>query len=292
MPADKKGKTNKPISKEELAHRAVEVGLKALISSEPELKNYAVLISNNIDAEKVYSFIKGVEKKLEKESISYEEKNKAIYESLANYVASGNALKDTARQTILERSHEGKFDRSFLEKIVEVFKPHQFEGEKYFEKSRKLYSDMYDILSQDKTAQEEIPELTKAAKAMKMYGYLDVALKSFKAHGMMDDKTYKKLSRTLYENTMTKSEEGKKGLEAYIYNLGIEKKKEESQAHQKIVASILGFVGIMIMLFNMNITGAVIGGNTQVKMGGIVGILLVFAAAFLFVNPIKRNFKN
>jgi hypothetical protein len=127
---------------------------------------------------------------------------------------------------------------------------------------------------------------------MKMYGYLDVALKSFKAHGMMDDKTYKKLSRTLYENTMTKSEEGKKGLEAYIYNLGIEKKKEESQAHQKIAASILGFVGIMIMLFNMNITGAVIGGNTQVKMGGIVGILLVFAAAFLFVNPIKRNFKN
>jgi hypothetical protein len=280
-------RTNKPISEEELAHKAIQVGLNALISSEPELKNYAVLINNNIDAKKIYSFINGVKEELKKEDISYEEKKKTIYESLANYVASGNALKETARQTILERSHEGKFDRSFLEKIVEIFKPHKFEGEKYFEKSRNLYSDMYDILSQDKAAQEEIPELTKAAKAMKMYGYLDVALKSFKAHGMMDDKTYKKLSQTLYKNTMTKSEEGKKGLENYI--LSREHEEKQNEVKQKIAASVLGFAGIMIMLFNLTITGAVIGENSQVKLGGIIGMILLFIGGFLFVKPLKKK---
>jgi len=283
----KKEKSNKPISKEELTNKAVKVGLNALISSDPNLRNYAVLISNGLDNKKISQFVYGVEKKIKEENIPYEQHNETLYKSLANYVSSGNALKDTVRQTILEKGHDGKLHPSILEKIVEIFKPNKFEAQKYFEKSKNLYGEMYDILSQDEVAQNEIPELTKAAKAMKMYGFLDVALKSFKAHGMMDDKLYKSLSKTLYETTAVKAAEGKKGLENYI----ISGKEEGKQTAQKVAASIIGFLGIMIMIFNVNITGAAIGESSKATISSI-GAFMIFFALLLFFRPLKKALKT
>ncbi|MEK6833447.1 MAG: hypothetical protein AABY32_05345 [Nanoarchaeota archaeon] len=280
-----KGKEHKrkgQASEKELHQYAIKAGLSHFINSNPNLKNYAVLISNNIDYNKIGNFIKAAKEK-------YEGNNKEIYNSLANYVASGSALKDTTIKTLFEESHEGKLDRNVLEKIVDFFKPNKFEGEKYFEKARNAYGDMYDILSQDKVAQEEIPELTKAAKAMKMYGFLDIALKNFKAHGMMDDKMYNMLSKELYKKTTIKSEEGRKGLENYI--LSKEEREEKKEVPQKIAASIMGLFGILLIAFNSRITGAVIG-NPEAGLSGFIGVLILFASFGLFLRAGKRNFKN
>jgi len=286
MAKAEKEKKSKPISKEELAQKAVKTGLNALISSEPGLKDYAVLITNNLDSKKISYFIEGVEKELKEKGIPYEQHNEMLYKSLANYAASGNILKDTVRQTILEKGHEGKMHQNLLEKLVEIFKPHKFEGEKYFEKARNLYGDMYDILSQNEVAQQEIPELTKAAKAMKMYGFLDVALKSFKAHDMMDDKTYKTLSKNLYETTAIKAAEGRKGLENYII---AGKESSEKQNAQKVAASIIAFVGALLMIFDLNMTGAVIGGGNSSITIGTIGVFMIFFALLLFFRPLKKN---
>jgi len=285
MSKKKSGKKGKLISKEELRQMAIGDGLKHLISSNPNLKNYAVLISNNLDNKKISSFIEVVERKLKEYQPSDEEYNKAIYENLANYIASGNGLKDSVIQILFEESSKGKLDKGVLEKIVEFFKPNKFKGEEYFEKARSAYGDMYDILSQDKVAQNEIPELTKAARAMKMYGFLDVALKSFKAHGMMDDKMYKRLSQELYKNTTIKSEKGMRGLEAYI----LTKEEKGDEMPQKIAASIIGFIGIMLVIFNSTITGSVIGNNSPVTEG-IVGGLMILIALLLFFRPLKKKF--
>jgi len=273
----KKEKT-KQISEKELQQGAIKAGLNHFINSNPGLKNYAVLISNNLDYNKIGNFIETAKEK-------YKYQNNAVYNGLANYIASGKALKDTIIQTLFDESHEGKLDKNVLEKIVEFFKPNKFEGEKYFEKARNAYGDMYDILSQDKVAQEEIPELTKAAKAMKMYGFLDVALKNFKAHGMMDDKMYKMLSKELYKKTTIKSEEGRKGLENYILS---KEMKEENKVPQKVAASIIGFIGFILVIFNSTITGAVTGGNSQVTIG-IVGGFMIFFALLLFFKPLKKK---
>ncbi len=273
----KKEKT-KQISEKELQQGAIKAGLNHFINSNPGLKNYAVLISNNLDYNKIGNFIETAKEK-------YKYQNNAVYNGLANYIASGKALKDTIIQTLFDESHEGKLDKNVLEKIVEFFKPNKFEGEKYFEKARNAYGDMYDILSQDKVAQEEIPELTKAAKAMKMYGFLDVALKNFKAHGMMDDKMYKMLSKELYKKTTIKSEEGRKGLENYILS---KEMKEENKVPQKVAASIIGFIGFILVIFNSTITGAVTGGDSQVTIG-IVGGFMIFFALLLFFKPLKKK---
>jgi hypothetical protein len=261
-------------------YNAIKYGLNSL-TSQPGLRNYNVLIRNNVDEAKIDNFIEEVRNKLDEKGVAKDQQYKEISKHLANYVASGNALKNTTRQTLFEEVK----DKSFLEKIANLFNPNKLEGEKYFEKARNAYEDMHHILSENKFAQGKMPELVKAAEAMRMYGVLDVALKNFRAHGVMDDKTYKMLSKELQENTKAQSQKGVKGLESYILS------QKEEKVPVDIAASIIGFAGILLLLFNLRITGAVIGGDSQIT-GGIVGVFMLIFALLLFFRPLKRSFKK
>lgn len=281
-------------AEETIESAAVKAGLNNLIYSNSGLKNYSVFIMNNLDYKKINNLTNELQKKYEKEEIPDEEKNKLIYDNLENYVASGRALKDTAIQTLLDASQEGKLNKGVLEKIVEFFKPNKFGGAKYFEKVRNAYGDMYDILSQDEIAQQKIPELAKAAETLRMYGFLDTTLKNLKAHGVMDEKEFRRLQGMNYENAVIRAEKGKKGVGRYIEKEKEELEKEEqeeSDLEKKIAAFIIGLVGFAFVLLNLNITGAVIGENSTITMG-IVGIFLIFFALMLFLRPLKKSFKK
>jgi hypothetical protein len=288
----KKHKEEGQHSEAELQQAAIKAGMQNLIRSNPGLRDYAVLMMNNIDYNKIDNFVKESEEKYKTDNLSYEEKNNSIYNGIANYVASGGALKNKAIQTLFDKSKEGKLDRSILEKIVNFFKPNKFEGTEYFEKATNAYSDMYDILSQNELAQKKLPKLAKAAEAMKMYGFLDVALKNFKAHGMMNDKEYKMLSQIHYQNTAIRAEKGKKSLESYIIKEKEDLEKEEKEkTAQTVAASIIGFIGVLLVLFNLRITGAVIGGDNPVTIG-IVGVFMLLFSLLLYFRPLKRTFKK
>src|SRR4030042_6274297 len=173
----KKGKKQNQISEEELAHEAIEAGLKNLIYSDSSLRNYAPLILNNIDYKKVNGFIKEMNKRYS--GLSENKRAELLYTGLAKYASEGSILKDATIQTLFDAGQEGKLNRSVLERITDFFKPDRFGGAKYFEKARNTYSDMYDILSQDELAQTKLPELAKAAESMRMYGFLNPVLKNF-----------------------------------------------------------------------------------------------------------------
>ena len=167
---------------------------------------------------------------------------------------------------------------------MRFIKPKSF-GEKDFDKIKNAYGDMYDILSQDKMAQEEFPELAKAAKSLRLYGFLNVALKNFKAHGLMDEKIYSELSKKLYDKTEKRANEGFKGIEKYI--LSEEKKKELP----KTAAAILIVFGVAcIILTGANITANVIG-NVSPKNSGILGGLLVLLGLTIFLITKKKHKK-
>ncbi|MCX6750394.1 MAG: hypothetical protein NTZ83_02975, partial [Candidatus Pacearchaeota archaeon] len=165
---DKKQKKENFESEEELQYHAIQTGLNSLIYSNQGLREYAPLIKNTIDSNKVSYLVDGIKEKLEGKNVSDEQKNKIMYDTLAEYASSGKILKDTTIQTLFDTSQEGKLERSTREKIMDFFSPNRFGGAKYFEKARNTYRDMYDMLSQNKEAQMEMPELTKAAKTMKM----------------------------------------------------------------------------------------------------------------------------
>jgi cell division protein FtsI/penicillin-binding protein 2 len=238
-----------------------------------------------LDKNKIYSLIDEIKEEIEKRKItSPKEQYKIIYEGIANYVASGNALNEKGKKILLKENYKGKSEQGTLEKIINFFKPSKFEGEKYFEKASNAYRDMYDILSQDEVAQQKIPELTKAAESMRMYGFLDTALNIFKTHGMMDDKLYKKLSQELYSKTSMDAQKGMKGIEAYIMSKGNEEKEEYSKA----AALILGLFGMILIMTNLRMTGAAIGNISNVTLG-LLGMGMAAGALLLFLKTQKKK---
>lgn len=287
MPKNKK--KEKQFAKNDLINHAVKAGLQSLIS-QPGMEYSNVFITHNLDKEKVYSVVDEIEKELEKQKItSPEEQYKIIYKGIASYVASGNALNDKGKKILLEKGSKGKLDQSMLEKIASFFKPNKFEGEKYFEKASNAYRDMYDILSQNEVAQQEIPELTKAAKAMKMYGFLDTALNIFKTHGMMDEKLYKQLSKELYQKTTIKAHKGMKGIEQYIMSKDEGEEAVERQlAYQKVAAGVIGFLGMILIITNLRMTGAVVGGILQLTLG-LLGIGMAAFSLLIFLKSQKKK---
>ncbi len=278
-------KKEKQTGEGSLINHAVQAGLQSLIS-QPGMRERAPYITNNLDEKKISLLTNEIKKEIIKKNISGKRQAEIIYEGIANYVASGQALNDKGKKVLLEKSYEGKENQSFLEKIVDFIKPSKFEGEKYFEKARNAYGDMYDILSQDKAAQQEFPELTRAAKSMKLYGFLDIALKNFKVHGMMDEKTHKKLSNKLYQKTSEESVKGIRGIEDYILS-----RSEKASGTYKVAASIMVIFGAILVAFaGVNITGNVIG-NIPSKTSGIWGGGLILLGSILFLIAKKKHKK-
>lgn len=282
-------KREKEDPEEALMQKAVAAGIHSLIS-QPGLRNYGIPLRKNLDWKKVHEVADAIKYEITKQKIPEKEQGNFFYKNLASYIASGNALKTDWKKTALEKSYGGKLDQNALEKIVSFFKPHKFDGEKYFEKAQNAYGDMYDILSQDKVAQQEIPELVEAAKSLKMYGFLDAALATFKTHEMMDDKTYKKLSQELYKTTAIKSQSGMSGIEKYILSQREREAEKESakEKYQKAAAFIIGIFGVIHILFNAKITGAIIGA-TENNISGLIGSFMVLISMLLFFGISKKK---
>ena len=272
--------------KDQLMQYAIQAGLQSLVS-QPNLKHYAVLMSNNLDMDKIYSARDKIEEELGKVEMSEEDSHNLFYKNLASYVASGNALKDKAKKIILKEGYEGRSNQSLIERILDFFKPDKFEGAKYFRNATEAYGMMSDILSQNEVAQKEIPALTKAAKSLKMYGFLKDALVNFKEGGLRDDQWYKKFSYELDKGTAMKAEKGIKGLEDYILTLSekeesSKEKSPEKNTAYKVTAGLALILGLaLIVLARVNLTGNVVG-NISYKTSGIIGIVLTIIAIILF----------
>lgn len=276
--------------KEELSDRdkiiisSIEAGVNSLVS-QPGLKNYALPFRKNLDKEKIYSVADDIEKYLVENNIPEEKRGEFLYNNLASYIASGNALNEDWKKFALEKGYGGKSKQNPLEKLVRLFKPHKFDGEKYLEKATSAYGDIYERLSKNKLAQEELPDIMDATKSLAMHGFLDEALASFKVHGVIDDKMYKELSKANAETNAFRAYRGMKGVENYIRG---EREKEEkliSESYQKATAGIFLIFGIALLAVTginvTNITGNAIG-TVSPSTSGIISIILIFVSLLLF----------
>jgi len=278
-----RGNSGKLMSEQEILEGAKKSGLNYLIY-QAGLQDRAVLIHNTVDYNKVNDFINDFKEQITAQNISEDKHAKLLYQSLANFFASGRALKDTTLYTIFETS-ETKEKKSLLEKIVGFFKPgKKFEGAEYFQKANNAYKDIYDMLAQDKVAQEQLPELTQAAQTLKMYGILDNTLKNLKAHGMRGKEWYGQFSKYLHENTALEAESGIKSLENYIINKKInqENQQEEMKQYKKIAAGLFLIFGLSFLtLTGANLTGNAIG-NVSPATSGIFSVILIAISLILF----------
>jgi LPXTG-motif cell wall-anchored protein len=65
-------------------------------------------------------------------------------------------------------------------------------------------------------------------------------------------------------------------------------KKYKKENHQKIITSILGFFGMILIMTNLRMTGATIGSISNVTLG-LLGMGMAAAALLIFLKNQKKK---
>jgi len=284
------GEKKGPQKKEELSDRdkiiisSIEAGVNSLVS-QPGLKNYALSFRKELSHEKIYSVANEIEKYMTDNNIPEEKRGEFLYNNLASYIASGNALSPEWKKIILEKGYEGKSKQNPLEKLVHFFKPHKFDGETYLEKATSAYGNIQERYAKNKLVQEEIPEVGEAIRSLSLNGFLEEALANFMVKGMIDKKEYNKLSKMNNETNSLRAYRGMKGIEKHILS---EREKEEkliNESYQKAAAIFFFLFGAALLLVTginlTHITGNAIG-TVSPSTSGIISIILIFVSLLLF----------
>jgi len=247
-----------------VVNSAIQEGVDSIIKNHPRFKDSQEFIYNHIDQKKLGEM---ANKAYEYISENPSEKNlKKLYEDMAKYVASGEVLDDLGKEVVLRKGLEEKASSGFFKGFSAR---RELKGEKKLDYLITSFQDLYSLLKTGNYA-ERMPELAQAVSTVNDMGFLDPAVDVLKSYGLIDDRKYKALKQGIKYKTEESAKSVVSGIENYI-------------TPQKIAASILGIIGIsMLVASGTGITGNIIG-NLSNTTTGIIGGFLVLASLGLFV---------
>lgn len=253
-------------------NHAVKQGIEAIVEEHPKFANFQEYLLKHLDKKKIQDKVYELYEEASKNKMNEKTATNYIHKELANYIASGAVLDEKGKEIILKNGLEEK--TGFFHKLLHKSR---FDGEKYLNNTMEAFNDLYALFKSGDYSQR-MPELTQSVTTLHDLNFLDPAVDVLKEYGLIDSKKHKFLKENIYKRVGEESEKVVGGIEKYIIP-------------QKIAAAIFGFIGIMLIVFNSNITGAVIG-NPKASLSGFVGILVLFISLGLFLRAGKRNFKN
>lgn len=268
MAEKKKEKSNK----DDYINSAIEFGIKSIINSHPRFANFQDYLMKHIDENKIKEKVYDLHEEAKEKKLIGEKAKSFISKNLANYVASGEIIDERGKEVILKNSLEektGLFHR--------LFSKQKFSGEKYLDNTMEAFQDLYALFKSGDYSQR-MPELTESVATLHDMQFLDPAVDVLKSHGLINDKKYKFLKEKIYSKVGDEYSKVVSGIEKRII----------PEAYQKIAASIfLGF-GAILLISNMEITGAVIG-SLKHSIKGIIGIFSMILSAVLFLSINKKT---
>jgi hypothetical protein len=251
---------------------AVKQGIEAIVEEHPKFANFQEYLLKHLDKKKIQEKVYELYEEASKNQMNEENAKRYIYNEIADYVASGEVLDERGKKMVLKSGLEEK--TGFLHKF---FHKQKFDGEKYLNNTMEAFNDLYALFKSGDYAQR-MPELTQSVATLHDLNFLDPAVDVLESYGLIDSKKHKFLKENIYKKVGEESKKVVGGIEKYI-------------VPQKVAASIIGFAGIMLLVFNLTITGAVIGSNSQITVGTF-GMFMIFFALLLFFRPLKRSFKK
>jgi hypothetical protein len=260
----KKGKTMS--DEEKLINYAIKNGVNYIVGSHPLFGDFENYILHHVDQKGIVDKFNKTYSNAIAKSKSRDDALKTAYKTIEKYIASGNLLDDQAKKVILTEGLKEK--TGGLRKVFRT----EILGEKYLNNTINTFKGLDDLMQSGDYA-EKMPEVAQAVAKLKDAGFHYAATRILKEGGIIDEKKEQNMLRVVYKNVKE------------------EPKKVVSALEQKIAASIIGAVGMLIMLFNANMTGAVIGENSTVG-AGIVGIGMILFALLLYSRPLKKALKS
>ncbi|MDO8460107.1 MAG: hypothetical protein Q7S74_03290 [Nanoarchaeota archaeon] len=258
----------------ELVSSALQEGLYRVGANHPHLKPAYLhsLAEKHLDKGRLNEHLqKVVSHVAERKDWSNEERQRFIYENIANYVESEHVFDPIARRTLsahgLEDELGGKYERTGdVERDQEI--------ERTVAAASEISSNM------DEGFVHRNPGFAKAVYSVNDLGVLYSALNVLTAYKVIDRKTADEGRERIHYQIKEHETEAGKTYQEHLYG---EKKIK------KIAAIVLGLLGGVLIVFSgSGITGNVVGASSGNVTGGMLGALFI-ALALVFVWGKSKN---
>jgi len=253
-----------------------DYAIHSILERNPQLQKNESYIEKNIDQSRLYEGIKRLSESdfMKANFKTFDEKKEYFRKGLADYISTGGAFNDRAKEVILRKSAlEEKAGSGFLKGF---FARRTLKGEKYLENTVEAFQDLYSLLKTGDYA-ERMPEFEKAAKTINDMGFLSPAVDILKSYNLINGPKYFLLKRSIRKATEESVQNTIGGIEKYIT--------------QKAAAIVVGLIGALMVFTSVNMTGGVIGalGSNSIK---IIGAILFFVALIVFLKISKISKKK
>jgi len=260
MPREKRGNGT------DIIDAAIGSGIDAIVEHHPKFRGAEEYITKHIDKKRINKGLRRIEEYVVEKGGDWDEEKKAkfIYKNLANYIASGRAFDDSAKEVILKNSLEERAGGRRRGRD-------ELEGEKYIDQAGEAFRDIYSLMKSG-DYEARMPELAEAVTNIYNIGFLDTALDILKSKGLLDDRKYGLIKESIRERSEEEQEKFGHEMKRYL-------------APRKVAATIFGILGAgLVVLSGRGITGNVIGLSNGNVIGGVVGILLLVVSGILFLK--------
>jgi len=268
-------KEKKEDSSKRLIDGAIEEGMDAILKHHPKFRGAVEYIEKHIDKKRLAHGISEIQRYIAEKGENWNEEQRAefMYKNLANYVASGGAFDDSAKEVILKGSLEEKANET---------KPGWFglrkrqlqrevEGEKCLDKVTDAFGDVYSLMKSGDYAQR-MPELAQAVGTIYDMGFLDSTVDVLQEKGLLNRGQYSAIKRAIKERREEAIEESGEHIKKYI-------------EPRKVAASIIGLSGLSVIIMSRaSITGNVVGVSSNNIVSGLFGITLLIISIIIFLK--------
>lgn len=253
---------------------AIQEGINSLVKAHPRFSGFQEYLAKHIDTNKIGEKTQQLYNEAESMGYNGDRARQFIAKGIREYIASGEMLDERGKAVILKNSLEEK--TGFLQRI---FKGKNNQGEKYLDNTMGAFQDLYSMFNSGNYA-ERMPELQESISTLYDLQFLDPAIDVLKSYGLMDTKKHKALKEQVYRRANEQSENLVSGIE-----------KRVMYSPQQVAASIIGFLGICLIIFNLKITGAVIG-TSNFSISGIIGLFILFLSLIFFLKSSKKKIRK
>ena len=255
-----------------LLNNAVQSGIELIIKEHPRFANFRDYLIKHIDQKKIQEKFFNLYKRASESGMNEKEASIYVHNNLSNYVASGSVLDEKGKEIILKSGLEEK--TGFFHKLF--YRP-KFNRGKYLDNTMEAFNDMYTLFKSGNYS-ERMSELVESVGTLKDLNFLDPAVDILKSYGLIDNKKHRFLKENIYRRAKEESQKTVKGIENYF-------------VPQKVAALIIGGIGVILIAFNLSITGAVVGNNFTITKE-IIGVFMIIFASLLFLMFLKKSFKK
>lgn len=284
----------------------IKKGIDSLVESHPIFGNFQEYIASHINQEGIIDTFNSVYETVLEKTQNQNAARKAAYSAVENYIISGNLLDEAGKKVILEGGLKDK--TNLFRKVFHRELP----GEKYLNNTIKTFKGLQELLASGDYAVRN-QEMANAVSKLTDAEFHYAAARILKEGGFINEKEEQKMLRTVYNRLSEYPEKAVGELKKNIYGEDKEGKREklkiayrrldnepmelpkENQLEEKVqyqtAAAVIGFLGMMLMLFNIEITGAVIGENSPVGLG-IVGVFMIILGMLMYLRPFKKILKK